>query len=254
MNHMAALLETRNLNKHFYGIRALEDFNCKIKTGELLGLIGPNGAGKSTLFNVLTGFIAADSGTATFKNQIVTGLPAYRINQEGISRTFQILRLIEQISVMDNVLLAFKNQPGEKIFKVFFRGKRVARSEKENREKAQALLEDAGLEEKADDPAGTLSYGQQKLLSIVCCLASDPDLLMLDEPVSGINPAMIDKIMKIISGLPERGKSVVIIEHNMDVIKDYCKRVIFMDHGRKICEGTPKEVRNNPQVLEAYLD
>lgn len=248
-----SLLEATALNKRFNGINALDDFYASIRTGEILGLIGPNGAGKTTLFNVLTRFILSDNGKVVLKGKDITGAASYKIANMGISRTFQNLRLIRQISVLENVMLAFKNQPGENLINVFFRHKKVKQAEKKNKTKALELLSYAGLSDKAYDRANDLSYGQQKLLTIVCCLASDGDLILFDEPVAGVNPVMIDKILKIIADLPRQGKSAIIIEHNMNAINQICDRVIAMDAGKKICEGTPEEVRNDPNVIESYL-
>ena len=250
----AVVLAVHALEKTFDGVTALAEFSCEVRGREVLGLIGPNGAGKTTLFNVLTGFIPSDEGKATFRGRSLLGLPPHRIANLGISRTFQILRLIRRLSVLDNVLLCFKNQPGERLRNVFFRWRASFRKEAENRRAALSLLESAGLAEKAGDPAEALSYGQQKLLSLVCCLASGADLLLLDEPVAGIAPAMIERILSIIRGLPEQGKSVILIEHNLSAVMQVCDRVIFMDAGKKVSEGTPEEVRNDPRVIEAYID
>ncbi|MCX5905467.1 MAG: ABC transporter ATP-binding protein [Proteobacteria bacterium] len=251
---MKELLTVKNLNKHFDGIKALDDFSCTINQNEIVGLIGPNGAGKSTLFNVITGFIQSDSGLAHFKERKVLGKSPNKISKLGISRIFQNLRLIRQMTVLENVLLSFKNQPGEELGNIFFKQKLSGKIENENRTRAMALLKGAGIAEKANDLANNMSYGQQKLLSIVCCLAAGAELLLLDEPVAGIAPEMIEKILTIITGLPQQGKAVIIIEHNMDAISRVCNRVVFMDAGQKVCEGTPEEVRNDPQVIEAYLD
>jgi ABC-type branched-subunit amino acid transport system ATPase component len=251
---MTTLVDIKGLNKHFDGVRALDKFSCTLGGQEILGVIGPNGAGKTTLFNVLTGFIRADSGRMTMQGADFTTLAPHRRAGLGIARTFQNLRLIRRISVAENVLLAFKDQAGERLSNVFFRWGRCKAQERCNREKAMALLEQVGLVGKASDPAEALSYGQQKLLSIVCCLAADAKVLLLDEPVAGIAPQMIEKILGVLRGLPGQGKAVMLIEHNLDAVMQVCDRVIFMDAGAKISEGTPQQVRDDPRVIEAYID
>jgi len=248
------LLDIKNLNKHFDGVRALDEFSCTLNDREVLGVIGPNGAGKTTLFNVLTGLVRADSGQMFMQGRDFTTLAPYRRAGLGIARTFQNLRLIRQISVLENVLLSFKNQAGEHLVNVFFRWRRCKAQERDNRERAMSLFEQVGLADKANDPAEALSYGQQKLLSIVCCLAADAQVLLLDEPVAGIAPQMIERILDVIRGLPEQGKSAMLIEHNLDAVMQVCDRVVFMDAGAKISEGTPQQVRDDPRVIEAYID
>lgn len=251
---MNTVLEVQELEKNFNGVRALADFSCTVQAGEILGIIGPNGAGKTTFFNIVTGFVACERGRVAFKGKEITRIPPYRITNLGISRTFQNLRLIRQISVLDNVLLAFQQQPGEKLRNVFFNLRRCQEKENENRKEAMALLEETGLAEMTNNPAEELSYGQQKLLSFVCCLATKSQVLLLDEPVAGIAPETTDRIIATIRRLPSAGKSVVLIEHNFDAVMKVCDRVIFMDAGAKVSEGTPGEVRNDPRVIDAYMD
>lgn len=248
------LLEVQELEKSFDGIRALADFSCSLHQGEILGLIGPNGAGKTTLLNIISGFLAPENGKAMFQGMNLLGVPPHKIVMTGIARTFQNLRLIRQLSALDNVLLSFRHQPGERLVNIFFRWKNSKEQESDNRKEAVDLLEETGLAHKLDNPAEELSYGQQKLLSLVCCLAAKSEVLLLDEPVAGIAPEMIERILGIIRDLPSKGKSVIFIEHNLDAVMRVCDRVIFMDAGEKVSEGTPEEVRNDPKVIEAYID
>ncbi|HAB53155.1 MAG: ABC transporter ATP-binding protein [Ignavibacteria bacterium RIFOXYB2_FULL_35_12] len=248
------MLKVSNLNKNFNGVTALKEFSFEMKENEILGMIGPNGAGKTTFFNVLSGFIKPESDKLEFLGKDITNLSSHKIVSSGISRTFQDLRLIRQISVIDNVLLSFNHQTGENFYNILFKQKSWQETEELDKHKALKLLEYAGIKDKAFDLANDLSYGQQKLLSITCCLAADAKLLLLDEPIAGINPEMREKILRIISELPSKGKSAIIIEHDMDFIERICDRVIFMDMGEKISEGTSEEVRNDPKVIEAYLE
>jgi ABC-type branched-subunit amino acid transport system ATPase component len=251
---MKPVLDIRNLDKHFDGVIALDDFSCTLNQSELVGIIGSNGAGKTTLFNVLTGFISPDNGYVAMHGTNLAGLSPHKRSLLGIGRTFQNLRLIRRLSVLENVLLFFKSQPGERLSNIFFRRRRCKEQESHNRDKALSLLKEVGLQEKASDPAEAMSYGQQKLLSIVCCLASDAEVLLLDEPVAGIAPEMIDKILSVVKSLPAQGKSVMLIEHNLDAVMQVSDRVVFMDAGAKISEGTPQEVRNDPKIIDAYID
>ncbi|MGB2781447.1 MAG: ABC transporter ATP-binding protein [Phycisphaerae bacterium] len=251
---MDCVLEIRGMSKAFDGVKALASFSCSVREKEILGLIGPNGAGKTTCFNVVSGLIPPDSGQVMFRGQDLVGLPPHQIARSGIARTFQILRLVRRLSVLENVLLAFQDQPGERLRNVFFRPTIGAKKEAENREMAVCLLDEVGLAENQSMLADELSYGQQKLLSLICCLSMGAELLLLDEPVAGIAPEMTEKIIGLIRGLPAKRKSVVLIEHNLDAVTRICDRVIFMDAGTNVCEGTAEEVRRDPRVIEAYLD
>jgi ABC-type branched-subunit amino acid transport system ATPase component len=248
------LLQINSLFKHFDGISALDDFSCVLETGECLGLIGPNGAGKTTLFNVISGLIQPDQGNVLLYGEDVVGMSAWRISQLGISRTFQAVRQIQSISVLNNVLLHFKSQLGENILNIFLRPRIVSSFEQKNREVALLILKRCGLEETADKKAGELSYGQQKLLNLACCLASQAKVLLLDEPIAGIAPQMIEKILELIESETNDGKGVFVIEHDLDIIVKACDRLIFMDVGKKACEGLPNEVRKDPRVLSAYIE
>jgi ABC-type branched-subunit amino acid transport system ATPase component len=247
------LLQIKNITKSFNGLKAVDDFSCEIEKGEIVGLIGPNGAGKTTLFNVLTGFLRLNNGSVSFNKKNITGLPSHKITQSGISRTFQDLRLIIQMTLLENVMLCYNNQYGENLTNVFFRNKILRSLEKKNKQNAYNLLEFAGLKEKAEDKASNLSYGQQKLLSLTCCLAADPKLILLDEPVSGIQPQMILEIKRMLKELQANGKTIFFIEHDMEFLFSTAERVIVMDHGKKIAEGKPEEIKNNSEILEAYL-
>jgi branched-chain amino acid transport system ATP-binding protein len=217
------MLKVNNLSKSFDGTVALDGFSAEVRPGEVVGLVGPNGAGKTTLFNVVTGFLRPDAGDVTYKGETLTGRPPHRVARRGVARTFQELRLIYRMTALENVLLAFPSQAGESGLGAFGRWPRVNKEERRNHEEALAMLEYVGLAEKAGELADEMSYGQQKLLSLACCL------------------------------LRSRGKTVVFIEHNFAAVTEVCDRVIFMDEGRLVAEGTPAEVRDNAEVIESYL-
>ncbi|MCH7472264.1 ABC transporter ATP-binding protein [bacterium] len=246
-------LRTRGLTKRFGGLTALDQFNLDIRGGEIVALIGPNGAGKTTLFNVLTGFLRADSGTIEFDGKPVHKVVPHRVLGHGVARTFQGLRLIGRITALENVLLSYTRQRGEHLGWLFAMPRTVSLQELKNRDEAFGLLERVGLAEKAGDLASQLSYGQQKLLTMACVLATAAGVLLLDEPVAGVHPRIIERILVLLRELAGAGKAILLIEHNMRAVEGVAERVVFMDEGCKLAEGTPAEVLRNERVLEAYL-
>ncbi|MDZ7290695.1 MAG: ABC transporter ATP-binding protein [candidate division KSB1 bacterium] len=249
-----AILTVSNLSKTFDGLKAVEDFSFAIEKGKIVGLIGPNGAGKTTVFNIITGFLTADSGEVFYRGKPMRRLSAYQIARSGVARTFQDLRLIKSLPVIENILLARPQQSGEHFLPAVVRHKKLKQEDKQNRLKASELLDFVGLADKRDDLAGALSYGQQKLLSLACCLAMEADLLLLDEPVSGIHPDMIAKMLSLITQLASAGKTILFIEHNIEAVMQVADHVLVMDAGRKIAEGPPQMIKDNPEILEAYLE
>jgi ABC-type branched-subunit amino acid transport system ATPase component len=248
------MLEIKEISKAFDGVNAVDDFSLLVQEKKITSLIGPNGAGKTTAFNIVTGFLSPDAGEVLFRGHSLSNKPAYRIARKGITRTFQNLRLFEKLTACDNVLLGRQNQKGEKFFNALFSFSKNSPEHRSHVEKAEALLEFVGLHDHRDEFAENLSYGQQKLLSIACCLAAEPDLLLLDEPVSGVQPAMIEKIVNIIRELvSKQRKTVLLIEHNIDFVLNISDTVVVMDEGKKIAEGTPSTIKNSPEILEAYL-
>lgn len=246
------ILEIKDLAKYFDGIRAIDGLSLTLTQNKITSLIGPNGAGKTTLFNVITGFLKPDQGQVFYRGKNITELPSHRISTLGIVRTFQNLRLIKMLSVLDNILLAFRDQKGESLWGVM-PGIKNRGAERKNREKAIDILGFLGLADKANDLAEALSYGQQKLLTLACCLATGADLLLLDEPVAGLHPETIDKVLRIIRELSKQGKTIFFIEQHMGAVMDISDWVIVMDEGRKIAEGEPEIIKEDSRVIGAYL-
>jgi branched-chain amino acid transport system ATP-binding protein len=254
VNEGRAILATDGVVKRFGGIRAVDGATMKVGETSITALIGPNGAGKTTFFNVLTGFYRPDRGSISFSGSEIGGRSPHSIARRGMVRTFQITKSLAAMPVIDNMMLAAPDQPGEKLRNLLLRPGAVRRREQEVREEALELLEVFNLHEKADDYAGTLSGGQRKLLELARALMARPRLLMLDEPMAGINPTLGRRLLDHMKRLrSEEGVTFLFIEHDMEVVMNHSDRVIVMAEGRVIADGTPQEVRSNQAVVDAYL-
>ena len=252
------VLVVANLTRNFGGLTAVSDVSLRLSPGELVGLIGPNGAGKTTVFNLLTGVYPPSSGTITFRRDgrdiSLGGRKPYAICRAGVGRTFQNIRLFKELSVLDNVRIARQQEHRYGIGAAFLHTPSFHRAETAIRDESLRLLELMGLASKADEQARNLSYGEQRHLEIARALATDPTLLLLDEPAAGMNPAETAHLTDLIARLrKEFGLTILLIEHDMSLVMKICERLYVLDHGIVIASGTPAEVRGNPRVIEAYL-
>lgn len=245
--------ELREVRKNFGGLSAVRDLSFSVEPGKITSLIGPNGAGKTTVFDLITGQLPLDGGKVIFKGKDITGLPPYRIVAQGIARTFQDLRLFQKLTVLQNVLLGFQQRRGEKLLRALLGGGGLTREEEEDLQKGSDLLRQVELQPKADELVENLSYGEQKLLSLARILATDADLLMLDEPASGLPLGEVDRMLRMIQGLVRQGKTIFIVEHNMEAVMGLSDWVIVLNFGGKIASGTPSEIQKNKQVINVYL-
>jgi len=243
-----SLLKAEKLHKSFGGVRAVYDVCVDVPAGSIFALIGPNGAGKSTLLNLLSGVYQPDSGSLLFNRASLIGLPAYQRARLGIARTFQKIRLFKQLTLLENVLAGFHIHQDVPLWKCFLPGG-VGRF----RGEAMDLLSFVGLGNRADDRAGALSYGQQRMLEIARALATRPKLFMLDEPAAGLNAAEVEFLLKRLQSINKQNVTVLVVEQNMDLVMNVAQRVLVMDHGVRLFEGNPREVQANPRVIEAYL-
>lgn len=248
------LLECIDVSRSFGGLQAVRGFNLQLEEGELVGLIGPNGAGKTTVFNTITGVFPPTAGTIRFQGRDLKRLPPYRIAQIGIARTFQNIRLFKKMSVLDNVMTTMQPKCGYGVVDSILRTRRFKQREEEMRAEAMKLLERFGLLDRAHVEAGSLPYGAQRRLEIARALASEPKLLLLDEPAAGMNPAEVSDLVNLIRGVQQDfGVTILLIEHQMGLVMNLCQRLVVLDFGEIIAEGTPAEIQKNARVLEAYL-
>ena len=249
-----ALLAVDGVVKRFGGVRAVDGAAFEVEEGSITALIGPNGAGKTTLFNVVTGFYRGDGGSVRFAGEEVLGQPAHVLAGRGMVRTFQITKALEAMPVIDNMMLAAPAQPGERLRDLLIRPGAVRSREREVRSQAEELLDVFSLAELTDAYAGTLSGGQRKLLELARALMAEPRLLMLDEPMAGINPTLGRRLLDHMQTLRrEQGMTFLFVEHDMEVVMNHSDRVVVMAEGRVIAAGEPQRVREDPAVIDAYL-
>ena len=249
-----ALLETNKLSKVFGGLRAVSNFDVSINEGELVGLIGPNGAGKTTAFNLLTGVYEPTEGTIEFAGKSLVGMKPYQITQRGIARTFQNIRLFAEMTVLDNVKVAYHFHLKYGLLESMFHVGRYHGEENELEKQAADFLQIFGLADKKDEIAKNLPYGEQRRLEIARALAAQPKLLLLDEPAAGMNPQETQQLMEMIRWIQKEFKlTILLIEHDMSLVMGVCQRIYVLDYGSIIAKGTPDEIKNNPKVIEAYL-
>lgn len=242
-----ALLEVEGLCKRFFELPALDRVSLRVHPGELLGVIGPNGSGKTTLFNCISGVLRSDTGSVRFRGQDITNHSADSVFSRGIARTFQLIQVFPDMTVLENMLMAAQERDGSLI------GRLLKREPQEVKQRARELLDYLGIDFLRENLASNLSYGQQKLLDFGMALMSKPEVILLDEPLAGVNPTMIQSLVHHIEDLNARGHTFVVIEHNMEIMMSLCRRIVVLSQGQQIAEGTPEEVAENPLVLDAYF-
>jgi len=248
-----ALMRIENLSKSFVGVKAVNGLTFEVGYKEIFGLIGPNGAGKTTVFNLISKLYEPDEGRIYLEGRDITRAKAHRVNRMGIARTFQNIRLLKQLTVLENVLVGLSIKNPYSMGNVIFNNKRYLEIESENKEKAEKFLYKAGLSERITDRADSLPYGLQRQLEIARALATDPKILLMDEPAAGMNLTEKNRLKQYVKRIVEEGVSVILIEHDMSFAMDLCERITVLNYGKKIAEGHPQAIQSNEEVIEAYL-
>lgn len=247
------ILSIANVAVHFMGLVAIFDMTFDVKRGEIVGLIGPNGAGKTTAFNVITGFQRPTNGEVRYQSHLLTGMKPHEIAGHGLVRTFQRTSVFHERSVFQNVLTGLHCSGRSTLWDTLVRSSRETASERELADAAHDILRFVGLEQRADEQAGTLPYGEQRLIGVALALAVKPTMLLLDEPVSGMNPSETARFVKLVEKISASGVTILLVEHDMPMVMEVCDRIVVLNYGRIIAEGTPAEIQNNPEVIRAYL-
>ncbi|MGX9134761.1 ABC transporter ATP-binding protein [Rummeliibacillus sp. JY-2-4R] len=246
-------LETKNLSKRFGGLAAVNNVDFSIEKGKINAIIGPNGAGKSTFFNLLSGFHTPTTGEIVYKGMDITKLPSHKIAEMGIARTFQTTNLFEESTVFDNIIVGHRLRTQSTLFDAIFRTKRLKREEEQCKEKALEVLNRVGLAHSADRIVANISQEEKKRVAFALALSTDPELVFLDEPTAGVNPDETDDLAEIIKKMADQGITVCLIEHKIKMIMDLADKIMVLNYGEKIAEGTPGEINQNEAVIEAYL-